>query len=123
MRASHWYQKKNHSTSHMALVLQVNCTIYLHECSLQYDPQFFGNNAILPAWTLILPESWDKSKTDTWEKLNASFHAGYDMDKKSSVYIKNLSHRNKLLIKCFRKRTSQVKEFWKSYFSTELILV
>ena len=25
---------------------------------------FFRNNVILPSWTLILPESWDKSKTD-----------------------------------------------------------
>ena len=100
----------------MALVLQVNYTIYLHECSLQYDPRFFGNNAILPAWTLILPESWDKSKTDTWEKLNASFHAGYDMDKKSLVYIKNLSHRNKLLIKCFKKELLKLKSFGKATF-------
>ena len=36
------------------------------------------------------------------------------------IYIKNLSCRNKLLIKCFRKITSQVKELWKSYFSTKL---
>ena len=32
---------------------------------LQCNPWFFiGNNVIPPSWTLILPESWDESKTD-----------------------------------------------------------
>ena len=35
-------------------------------CSMTHD--FFENNAIPPAWTLMLPENWDKSKTATDSK-------------------------------------------------------
>ena len=32
---------------------------------LERDPWFvFGNDVVSPSWTLILPESWDESKTD-----------------------------------------------------------
>ena len=29
-----------------------------------------GNNAILPSWTIILPESWDESKPDFKGKID-----------------------------------------------------
>ena len=49
-------------------IVQSTSTIWLARgacvfCSTIHD--FFGNNAIPPAWTSMLPESWDESKTDS----------------------------------------------------------
>ena len=33
-------------------------------CSAIHDSFFFRNDVFPPSWTLILPESWDESKTD-----------------------------------------------------------
>ena len=49
-------------------IVQSTSTVWLARgacvfCSTIHD--FFGNNAIPPAWTSMLPESWDESKTDS----------------------------------------------------------
>ena len=65
-------KKKYHSTSYLAWVwksiVQSTSTISLARRACVFAARsmiFFGNNAIPPAWTLMLPESWDESKTDS----------------------------------------------------------
>ena len=60
---------KNKEVSHSKQ--ETISVIFTHPSSLQSgrilerDPWFvFGNDVVPPSWTLILPESWDKSKTN-----------------------------------------------------------
>ena len=57
---------KNKEVSHSKQ--ETISAIFMHPSSLRIlerDTWFvFGNDVVLPSWTLILPESWDESKTN-----------------------------------------------------------
>ena len=117
-------KKKYHSTSYLAQVLQVNCTNLLPQYGLPAEHAYFAARSMIFLGIMLSRQLGHlcyqrvgmSQNMIPRERLNTRSAPMQQV----FIYIRNLSCRNKLLIKCFRKITFQVKKLWKSYFSTKL---
>ena len=107
-------KKKYHSTSYLAQVLQVNCTNLLPQYGLPAEHAYFAARSMIFLGIMLSRQLGHlcyqrvgmSQKMIPMERLNTRSAPMQQV----FIYIKNLSCRNKLLIKCFRKITFQVKK-------------
>ena len=116
-------KKKYHSTSYLAQVLQVNCTNLLPQYGLPAEHAYFAARSMIFLGIMLFRQLGHlcyqrvgmSQKMIPRERLNTLCTYA------ASLYLhQKLKLQKQTADKVFKKITSQVKELWKSYFSTKL---